>query len=64
MKPISFAKYALLGGLIGFVVHYVKTHAATGISLFSIGPHALEGTLYSLIGGIIGILLFIWTNRR
>lgn len=47
--------FALIGGLIGLFIHYNITHVPTGVSLLSIGPHAIEGTIFTLIGMIIGM---------
>ena len=54
MKPFLII---IIGGLIGFFIHYTKTHYGADISVFSITPHAIEGTLYTLIGAGAGWML-------
>lgn len=54
--------FAILGGILGFAFH-LTWHSSTGIDLFSIGPHAIQGTVYTLIGTIIGILLYLITPK-
>ena len=50
--------FVVFGGILGFAFH-LTWHSFTGIDLFSIGPHAIQGTVYTLIGIIIGALLYL-----
>lgn len=53
---MSLRTFALGGGIIGFGVH-LAWHSSTGTELFSTGPHAIQGTEYTLVGMTIGVLL-------
>lgn len=55
-KKTKIGVLGIAGGLIGFGVH-LKVHFTTGISVFSIGPHAIEGILYTSIGILAGLIL-------
>jgi len=47
--------FAIVGAFIGFIIHYNITHIPTDVSLFSVGPHAIEGTFFTLIGVLVGL---------
>lgn len=58
MKKSKIIIFAIFGGMLGFTFH-LTWHSFTGVDLFSIGPHAIQGTVYTLIGIIIGVLLYL-----
>lgn len=58
MKKLKITTFAILGGILGFAFH-LTWHSFTGVNLLSIGPHAIQGTVYTLTGTIIGILLYL-----
>lgn len=45
------------GGVIGFIFHLIW-HYTYNIQLFNFDSHIVQGTLYTLIGIVLGI--FIW----
>lgn len=64
MKNSRLILFGILGGLIGFIIHYSKTHAPTGESVLHIGPHAIEGTIFTLIGIVIGIAIHFILRKK
>lgn len=55
-KRTKIGVLGIAGGLAGFGVH-LSLHFSTGISVFSVGPHAIEGILYTSIGILAGLIL-------
>lgn len=55
--------FALIGGILGLTSHLIW-HFRFNIELFNFGPHAITGTLYTIIGIIIGIFAWYLLNRR
>lgn len=60
MKRISI--FGILGGFLGFAVHLILDHTS-GVSVFSIGPHAIQGTLFSVLGIVVGVLIGMGKRR-
>lgn len=48
--------FAIIGGAVGFGFHLVW-HYSTGTELFTFAPHNIQGTLFTIIGVIVGILI-------
>lgn len=53
----SMFPFIYSGGVIGFISHLIW-HYIYGIELLRIDSHVVQGTLYTLMGIILGI--FIW----
>lgn len=64
MSLLTVYILVFLGGLIGFGIHYSRMHYATGISVFSIGGHAMEGTLFTLVGILIGVSIHYMLTKK
>lgn len=60
MKNKSLVWFGIIGGAIGFLIHYFW-HLEMNIRLFSIAPHIFLGFIYTFIGILVGVILwFIW----
>ena len=63
MKKSRIIIVAIMGGIFGLGVHLVW-HFSTGINLFSIGPHVIKGTIYTLVGMCIGAMFYLIIRKR
>lgn len=63
MKKSRIIVLVIAGGVFGFGVHLVW-HSSTGVNLFSFGPHAIQGTLFTLAGMTIGGVLHLIIPKR
>ena len=62
-KKSKIIIFAIVGGISGFGVHFVLHHS-TGVDLLSRGPHAIQGIIYTLVGTIIGGMLYLIISQR
>lgn len=47
---------AIIGCIVGFIFHLVW-HFKLNIILFSFSSHIINGTIYTGIGGLVGLLI-------
>lgn len=59
----SVVLFAVIGGIIGFSFHLIW-HIKYDVELFTIAPHNILGTLYTVIGAIIGIFVWYLVNKK
>ena len=55
-KYKSVFLFAVIGGIIGFSFHVIW-HCKSGIKLFNLAPHVVSGTVYTVIGVIVGVAI-------
>ena len=55
--------FAVVGGVIGLIFH-LSWHFKYNIQLFSFSPHVITGTLYTIIGIIIGLIIWYLLNKK
>ena len=55
--------FAVIGGIIGFILH-LNWHFKYNAQLFSFSPHIITGTLYTIVGIIIGLFIWYLLNRK
>lgn len=66
MRRINYKSvflFAAIGGIIGFLFHLIW-HFEYGVPLFTFAPHNVAGTLYTLIGMVIGVFIWYLLNRK
>lgn len=63
MKKSRIIIFATVGGILGFGVHFVLHHSI-GVDLFSFGPHVTQGIIYTLVGILIGGMLYLIIFQR
>lgn len=63
MKKSRLIIFIIIGGILGFSAHLVW-HLSTGVNLFSLASHVIQGVILALVGMIIGIIFyFIIPNK-
>ena len=62
-KKSSIIIFATVGGILGFSTHFVLHHSS-GVDLLSRGPHAIQGIIYTLVGTLIGGMLYLIISQR
>ena len=45
---------AVIGAVIGAVIHIFNSHIGTGVDLFTLGPHVEEAIIFTSMGALIG----------
>ena len=55
--------FAVIGVVIGFMFH-LNCHFKYNVQLFSFSPHVISGTLYTIIGIMIGLFIDYLLYRK
>ncbi len=63
MKRLRITAFVLGGSILGFGAHLLW-HSLAGISLFSPGPHVIQGVIYTSVGMLIGFVLHLILSKR
>lgn len=63
MRDLKIIPYVIMGGALGLGIHVIQ-HSLSSVDLFSLGPHVIEGILFTLAGMIIGGALHLMISKR
>jgi len=55
--------WTFAGGIAGLLLH-LFWHAKTGLPLFVLAPHLIQGVLFTGIGAVVGVLIGMVLERR
>ena len=57
VKKLGIPSFVVGGGILGLGAH-LFWHSSAGVYLFSSGSHVIQGVIYTLVGMIIGLVLY------
>ena len=63
MKKSRIIIFAIIGGVVGLSVHLLW-HSLLSIELFTAGPHVTTGTIFTVVGIIIGAILYFLIPKK
>lgn len=63
MKNLRVNIFVIGGSILGFGAH-LFWHSSVGVHLFSSGPHVIQGVIYTLVGMLIGLVLYLVLSKR
>lgn len=63
MKKLRIIFFATTGGLIGLSIHLLW-HLFLRIELSSAGPHTINGTIFTLVGIIVGVIFYFLIPKK
>lgn len=55
-------QFVFVGGIIGLSIHLVW-HFSTKTQLIYLGPHIIDGALFTGVGMIVGAIFFLISKR-
>ncbi len=63
MKKTKIIIFAISGGIIGLGIHLVWHHSMK-VELFTFGSHVTSGVIYTLLGTIVGAVLYLVVSKK